>query len=195
MFLYLLKDDIGVLAQRLGTAAQATRIYNTWTSATNFERFSIDWKATANLCKLKTEAQTGTVRDLSIQDKLYFHNVSKALTESTDTGIVEISCTTGQQISGRISYHIEAGDGTDFQTIKGFVEFAANNKAATITSSIADSQTVNTCTNGTLTKTTTITNGTGKVTINLNAVSSLTQTYLRCYWTAHDVITETITTL
>jgi hypothetical protein len=193
--LELYADDDNILAQRHGTAAQKTNMYNTWTSATNYERFCIDWKSTANLCKLKVEAQTGTVRDLSIQDKLYFHNVSKNLTESTDTGILEISVTTGQQVSGRVELHIEAGDGTDFQTLKGNVEFVANNKAATVTSAFVNNETVNLCTSGTLTNVTTIANGTGKITINLNVTSSLAQTFLRCYYNAYDLITGTITPL
>jgi hypothetical protein len=157
---------------------------------------------TANYCSLTATSTgktslttTGTAPALILDNRIYINKNSKTLTESTETGILEVSVTTGQQISGRIQYHIEAGDGTDFQTLKGNVEFAANNKAATVTSAFVNNETVNLCTTGTLTNTTTITNGTGKITINLNAVSSLTQTYLRCYWSAYDIITGIVTPL
>jgi hypothetical protein len=137
----------------------------------------------------------GTSANYNINGRYYQKKTSKALTESTETSILEVSCTTGQQVSGRIQYHIEAGDGTDFQTLKGNIEFVANNKAATVASAFVNNETVNLCTSGTLTNVTTITNGTGKITINLNVTSSLAQTYLRCYYDAYDIITGTITPL
>jgi hypothetical protein len=45
----LFRDAANTLAQRNGVNAQALNIYNTYTSSTSFERYSIDWITTANL--------------------------------------------------------------------------------------------------------------------------------------------------
>lgn len=61
----LVRDAAATLAQRTGTTAQTFRLYNTFTSATNYERLSISWAS--NICTIKAEAQTGTVRPLQIK--------------------------------------------------------------------------------------------------------------------------------
>jgi hypothetical protein len=59
------RDAADTLAQRRGTNAQTSRIYNTWTDASNYERFAIRWDS--NTLKLETQAGgTGTQRNLSI---------------------------------------------------------------------------------------------------------------------------------
>lgn len=58
-------DGAGIIAQRAGTTSQSFRVYNTYTSASNYERFVLDWKTTSNTLRIGTEAQTGTVRDIS----------------------------------------------------------------------------------------------------------------------------------
>lgn len=58
-------DGTGTIAQRAGTTSQSFRVYNTWSSASNYERFVLDWKTTSNTLRIGTEAQTGTVRDIS----------------------------------------------------------------------------------------------------------------------------------
>ena len=45
----LYRDATNTLALRNGTAAQTFNIYNTYTSSTSFERYSVDWITTANL--------------------------------------------------------------------------------------------------------------------------------------------------
>ena len=45
----LTRDAPNTLALRNSTAAQAFNIYNTYTSSTSFERYSVDWITTANL--------------------------------------------------------------------------------------------------------------------------------------------------
>lgn len=61
----LVRDDAGVLAQRNAANAQTFRIYNTFTSTTNFERLSIGWSS--NIVSIKPEAGGGgTVRALHI---------------------------------------------------------------------------------------------------------------------------------
>jgi hypothetical protein len=63
----LARDAAGILAQRNGTAAQATRIYNTFTSTTNFERAKIEWAS--NILLIGTEKGTGggTARAMELQ--------------------------------------------------------------------------------------------------------------------------------
>lgn len=59
----LTRESAGALAQRNGTNAQAFRVYNTYTSSTNNERFSIDWQTVANTAIVGTRtAATGTGR-------------------------------------------------------------------------------------------------------------------------------------
>jgi len=50
-----------------GTSTTSQHIYNTYTDASNYERFTIDWKTTANVLRLSTEAAgTGTVRNIAL---------------------------------------------------------------------------------------------------------------------------------
>lgn len=64
--LVLSRDAADTLAQRRTTNAQTFRVYNTFTSATNFERLNIRW--TSNEAILDTEAGSGggTLRGLKI---------------------------------------------------------------------------------------------------------------------------------
>jgi hypothetical protein len=61
------RDAPNTLAQRNGTAAQTSRIYNTFTSATNFERAKIEWAS--NTLRIGTEKGSagGTARDMELQ--------------------------------------------------------------------------------------------------------------------------------
>jgi hypothetical protein len=57
----LFRDAAGVVAQRAGTAAQAFRLYNTFTDNSNYERLSTTWSS--NVCYTKAEnAGTGSAR-------------------------------------------------------------------------------------------------------------------------------------
>lgn len=64
--LHLRRDDAGTLAQYNGTNPQTFRLYNSFTSATNFERLAIGWSG--NVVSIKPEAGGGggTVRVLHI---------------------------------------------------------------------------------------------------------------------------------
>lgn len=59
------RDAAATLALRNGVNAQTFNLYNTYTSATNYERLSVGWAS--NVCTIKAEAQTGTVRPLQIK--------------------------------------------------------------------------------------------------------------------------------
>jgi len=57
----------GILAQRNGTNAQAFRVYNTYTDASNYERGVVDWKTSTNVLRIATEASgTGSLRGVNI---------------------------------------------------------------------------------------------------------------------------------
>lgn len=63
--LFLRRDAANVLAQRNSTSAQAFRVYNTYTDASNYERGVVDFASTANNFTIGTEkAGTGTTRSL-----------------------------------------------------------------------------------------------------------------------------------
>ena len=58
---FFLRDAANTLAQRNGTSAQTSRIYNTFTDASNYERLSTTWSS--NVCYTKPEnAGTGSAR-------------------------------------------------------------------------------------------------------------------------------------
>ncbi len=65
--LSLFRDAADTLAQRRTTNAQTFRVYNTFTSATNFERAKIEWAS--NILRVGTEKGTagGTARDMELQ--------------------------------------------------------------------------------------------------------------------------------
>ena len=62
------RDATGILAQRNSTNAQASRIYNTYTSSTNHEAFTVDWQTTANTCRVGTVKGSGggTARPMAL---------------------------------------------------------------------------------------------------------------------------------
>ena len=62
------------IEQRNGTTAQAFRVYNTYTSATNYELFAVNW--TGNVCVVGTEAQTGSQRTMRFQCVQLVWNIS-----------------------------------------------------------------------------------------------------------------------
>lgn len=53
----LTRDAANILAQRSGTSAQSLRVYNTFTSATNFERLGVSWAS--NILSIGTEKGSG----------------------------------------------------------------------------------------------------------------------------------------
>jgi len=53
---------------RNGATATVARVNNTYTDASNYERFTVDWAASAGVCRIGTEnAGTGSARALEIQ--------------------------------------------------------------------------------------------------------------------------------
>ena len=65
--LRLFRDAANTLAQRNGTNAQTSRVYNTYTSATSYERAKLEWSS--NVLRIGTEKGSagGTARDMELQ--------------------------------------------------------------------------------------------------------------------------------
>jgi len=64
---YLVRDAANTLAQRSGTSAQTFRVYNTYTSGTNYELGKLEWAS--NVFRIGTEKGSGggTARALEFQ--------------------------------------------------------------------------------------------------------------------------------
>jgi len=103
------------------------------------------------------------------------------LTESSATAVcTSIGVASGTVTGGTFHYTIEANDGTDYQVLRGQVPFCAVNKAGTLTTTLGTPVEITAVSTGTLSTTVTVTTGTNTIILNQNAVSSLTQTVLRC---------------
>jgi len=64
---YLYRDAAYTIAQRNGVNAQAFRVYNTYTDASNYERGVFDWTTTANTLSIGTVSSgTGSARNTRI---------------------------------------------------------------------------------------------------------------------------------
>jgi hypothetical protein len=114
------------------------------------------------------EKLTGFVNQ---NDKSVTYSGSKTLTNDTATGLFEVAIPTNVTgIGGFCSYTVMVVNGTDVQMHSGFLNFVGARKANTVTSGIAESASEATVmTNGSLTENAwTITNGTGKITVNAN---------------------------
>lgn len=107
---------------------------------------------------------------------------SKALTDGSAVGIFEVAIPSNTSAGGTVSFSVKVFDGTDLQNETGFFSFNGVNKAGTVTSDInrirsdVDGADTRTITGGTLNLTLSTTNGAGKITVNLNANTSLTPT-------------------
>lgn len=113
------------------------------------------------------------------QTRTFVTGTSKALTESVATGIADVSIPNNEIVGGTLFYTVDATDGTEYQSRAGSVHFVAVSKAGTITSAAGTPVEIVAVSSGTLTVAFSITNGAAKITLNLDAVSSLAQTTLR----------------
>ena len=64
--LFLLRDGAGILGQRNATNAQAFRLYNTFTSSTNFERLNFRWASNEFILDAEAGSAGGTLRGIKI---------------------------------------------------------------------------------------------------------------------------------
>lgn len=115
--------------------------------------------------------------------------VKKQLTDGSAVSLFEVALpTSGNTCGGMFSYRIHCWNGTDFQSVCGIANYAAGNKAGTITSAIGHTAVgsgieTEIVSSGTMTDTFAITNGTGKITVTLNANTSLTPSANELYVT------------
>lgn len=116
--LYLFRDTAATLAQRNGANPQAFRLYNTYTSSTNFERLNLRWDT--NVVKIGTEKGSagGVARDLVF--------------ETDATGRMTIAA------SGDITF----SNPTQVRTALGFVQITPSGYADLVASGIANPDTI-----------------------------------------------------
>lgn len=119
------------------------------------------------------------------------------LVDGVATSLFEIALPTLAMAGGTIEYSIIATDGTDMQSISGFVAFSAVNKGAVYTTQITEnaSNQAKAVSVGTLTGAWSILNETDKVTIQLNADTSLTPTSFKLYYKVHNGSRQAVTQL
>lgn len=183
------------------TDPQVFRIYNTYTSATAYERLAFDWQTTANTATIMTEKGSGggTARDLrfgvgGIERQRVVYS-EKTLTESTATIVCNVTVAAGKYIGGELIVTTHADDATDFQAITEHLTFSAVNKGGTVTATIqaAPSTSTTAASAGTLTTAwTAVANG-NSVDIKNDAASSLTQTTLKCSYQLRLNTDDTVT--
>ncbi len=113
-------------------------------------------------------------------DRVKIPSIYKTLTESSATTFLIVTVATGEVSGGEILVTIEANDGTDFQARTIRFIWTAVNKAGTLSIAVNTPEEINTNSSGTLTCTiTAIDGGSGNISFQANAVSSLSQSVLR----------------
>jgi hypothetical protein len=106
---------------------------------------------------------------------------TKALTESAATSIVQVAVASGAATGGETKFSVVATDATDHQSVRGSIDFACANKAGTESCTISASD-VTLTTSGTLVCAYTVsTTPANAIDLQLNCVSSLTQSSLNAY--------------
>ena len=110
---------------------------------------------------------------------IYINDTAKTLTESSATDVWLVNVATETAAGGSFDYSILAQDAADVQMRRGTVEWTAINDAGTEACVLGTPVEVDNTPTGTLTVTVTcVTTPTNGVLLQLNAVSSLTQTTL-----------------
>ena len=103
----------------------------------------------------------------------------KCLIDNSAVGVFDIALPSNSTTGGTVQYTIHVTDGTDFQVHSGMLVYGGVNKAGTITSNFGHATAgsgleldVNSA--GTISDTWSVVNGASKITLTLNANSSLT---------------------
>jgi hypothetical protein len=152
-------------------------------------------KASTRTQRLGRAASTATA-DNALYDAIIVPSELN-LTDGVATSLFEIALPTLAMTGGTIEYTILATDGTDMQSLSGFVAFSAVNKGASYTTQITEnaSNQSKAVSAGTITGAWTVLNGTDKVTIQLNADTSLTPTSFKLYYKLHNGSRQAVTQL
>jgi len=119
----------------------------------------------------------------------------KHLTNNSAIGLFDIALPAGSSCGGTMSYCVECTNGTDYQTRAGAIFWAATNKAGVYVSNVASSGEQVAVSTGTLVNAWTVVTGTNKITITLNANSSLTPTVLKVWIKISNESSKAITLL
>lgn len=178
-------DDGGRAAERINVPVSGTSGSNNSapTSDMIFGAPPSTGTASGSNLRLRTApSATSTSSTLNTPvDRIWLAAHQVTLTESSATPVVDIPVSSGSVAGGILFYTIRADDATDFQVLRGRVVWSAVNKAGTLTPTLGTPEEITSVSAGTLTDTVTITTGTNLITLNLNAVSSLTQTTLYAF--------------
>jgi hypothetical protein len=128
----LVGEANGVIAQMNGINPQAFRLYNTYTSSTNFERLNLRW--TSNILKIGTEKGTegGTARSLQLETD------GTARMTIASNGLIGIGTSPG------------GWDGLARLTVNGNIEFPNPNDGLILTDSGFNRWKISVSTAGTL---------------------------------------------
>lgn len=134
------------------------------------------------ITKTSLSSTTGSSAN-SYSIRSYESAKSVSLTESSATLFANIALASGKYLGAKLICTVNADDGTDFQALTSEIAFSAVNKAGTIPAiTVTEVDGTANVSSGTLTAAyTAVVNGNG-VDIKCNAVSSLTQTTLKCRW-------------
>jgi hypothetical protein len=152
------------------TGSVANEISSTWLDATD---------------ATKTSQISVTGTNSTIGDTLLVMGGYIPLTESSATKFTSTTIANSRTQGGEIVITIEANDGTDFQARTMRFIWSAVNKGGTLTITVNTPEEVVAISSGTLTCTiTAVDAGSGVLDFKANAVSSLTQTILRCTYQA-----------
>jgi hypothetical protein len=125
------------------------------------------------------QGSTGTTANSTV-DRQYVYSLAKALTDGSATGLFEVALPSGSHVGLTIEATVAAENASNYQTRRVAVQLVAHNKGGTVTASTPTEYGASELLDsGALTTTWTVTAGTGKITVNLNADSDLsTQTRL-----------------
>jgi len=146
-------------------------------------------------------SQTLRINAAKVQQTNIVQHVSgsKALTDGSATSFVDIALAAGEMVGGKINYCIYVTNGTDYQVHPGIVTFAAADKAGTLSSDIDEvylaANETEVKTSGTLTDAFSIVDGANKISIALNASTSLAGATLTLKYTVSLYSENTITAL
>jgi hypothetical protein len=118
------------------------------------------------------------------------------LTNNTVVNLFEVALPTLKLTGGIIDYTIVVTDGVDVQSVTNMVKYQYVNKGGVYTGTIEKVSTDSVATSsGTLSTTFSVIEGSNKITIAVNANSSLTPTYIKMYAKLHNGSTQSITIL
>lgn len=122
----------------------------------------------------KTSGSTGS-SDNIISERLVIVG-GRGITEDSATALFDIALSAGTTCGGTIFWETSNTDGTELQAYSGITSFAVVNKSGTYTTSLTQNPLNDAVasTSGTIQTTWSITNGSNKVTINVNNNSSFT---------------------